>query len=344
MPDRTPEAVIVLDDDRIGLRGFIALHSTAAGPGFGGIRRMAYASADHARADALRLAEAMTTKCALAELPAGGAKTTLMIPERTDVSWPAVYRAVGDAVDALGGRYVCGPDVGTSSEALGWVRERTPHVNPEGNDAGASTAAGVLSGLTALWRVLGIDDPASATVAVQGLGAVGNAVAQQLCHQGTRVIGADPDASARARAERLGVVVVPCESIVAAPCDVLMPCAMGQGLSEASVATLSCRAVCGSANNQLVDDAAAWALLRRGIVHAPDEIVSAGAVIEGVWTVSGRGQPDVASRVTASRVTASIAGIADVLAATLQTATLQQTPPALVARRRAQAQVLGSPG
>ena len=54
--------VIDLNRPAIGLRGCIVLHSTALGPAFGGVRMSRYPDDESCRADAERLAEAMTHK------------------------------------------------------------------------------------------------------------------------------------------------------------------------------------------------------------------------------------------------------------------------------------------
>ena len=66
------EEVIALNDRESGLRGYIAIHDTTGGPAFGGVRRFEYRSEAEAVMDCLRLARAMSHKCRLAELPAGG--------------------------------------------------------------------------------------------------------------------------------------------------------------------------------------------------------------------------------------------------------------------------------
>jgi glutamate dehydrogenase/leucine dehydrogenase len=60
---------------------------------------------------------------------------------------------------------------------------------------------------------------------------------------------------------------------------VLAPCALGAVVNPATVGELRCRAICGAANNQLLDDAMAEALVERGILYAPDFVVNAGGVI-----------------------------------------------------------------
>ncbi|HET6583455.1 MAG TPA: Glu/Leu/Phe/Val dehydrogenase dimerization domain-containing protein, partial [Nannocystaceae bacterium] len=217
-----PERVLELRDAAIGLHALIVVDSTARGPAFGGIRRARYADVAAARADACALARAMTRKCALAGLPAGGAKTVVLDDGRADHA--RLYPAIGEAVDALGGAYVCGPDVGTGAAELELVRARTRHCNPASNDASVATAAGVLAALRAVWPLLGGSAPIGATAIVQGLGGVGSIVARELVALGATVYGCDVDAGARARAQADGVALV--DDAFARSCDVLVPCAL----------------------------------------------------------------------------------------------------------------------
>jgi glutamate dehydrogenase/leucine dehydrogenase len=315
--------LIGLSDPAIGLRGVIAIHSTKLGPAFGGIRRRVYRDEAEGRADAWRLAEAMSCKCALAGLPAGGGKTVVL----DDVD--AIYDAIGDAVEQLRGRYVCGPDIGTGAQELERVRARTRWVNPAGNDAGASTAAGVLAGLRAVWRFLGVE-PSRSRAAIQGLGAVGLALARSLRELGVAVIGADIDRDRIALAREMGVDIVEPDAVMLAEVDVLVPCAAGGVLTRDAVAQLKCRAICGSANNQLADDDAARALVDAGIVHAPDIVVSAGAVIEGVLTMARGTSPAVRAEVAKT-----IADLESVTRAILERARIDRAPPHDIARQLA---------
>src|SRR6185295_12635089 len=91
------EEVVAIHDRRSNLRAFLGLHDTVSGPAFGGIRRWAYLDEDQALRDCLRLSRSMTWKCALADLPAGGAK--LVVLDRPDLDVPEAYRAIGDLVE-----------------------------------------------------------------------------------------------------------------------------------------------------------------------------------------------------------------------------------------------------
>ncbi|MEM7153111.1 MAG: Glu/Leu/Phe/Val dehydrogenase dimerization domain-containing protein [Myxococcota bacterium] len=327
-PGRGYERLIVLQREDLGLRAIIAIHSTRRGPGFGGIRRMRYDTEGAALDDALELAEAMSYKCALAGLSAGGAKTVMLRPDdAASFRSEAAYEALGEAIAALHGAYVCGPDLGTGVEQLAAVRRRCSHVNPEGNDAGISTAAGVHAGLRAVWAALGCSSADPRTVAIQGLGSVGHALARALVAEGIQVVGADPDDAACREAAALGVRIVDPDALLQEPCDVVSPCATGHGLTEATIAGLRCRAVCGSANNQLATPADADRLHARGIVHAPDIVVSAGAVIEGVVTVQGG-----TSAAVRQQVDDAIAGIEGTVGEVLREAGRRGVPPIAAAR------------
>jgi len=326
------ERLLVIERPRLGLRAIVAVSSTRRGPAFGGIRRRAYASEAEALADALALAEAMSHKCALAGLCAGGAKTVVLRPsEGPEPDWDAAYEALGAEIAGLHGAYVCGPDIGTGDAELAAVRRTCAFVNPAGNDAGASTAAGVHAGLRAVWRALDVPAAAPRTVAIQGLGAVGRALAAALLREGVAVIGADLEAEACRAAAALGVRIVDPAAVLAQPCDVLVPCAGGHMLDEPTIESLRCRAVCGSANNQLATPADAARLLARGIVHAPDVVVSAGAVIEGVLTVQAGSDASVRTRVRDA-----IAAIEGTLGSVLDEAARARRSPTEVARVRAE--------
>src|SRR5688572_32494559 len=75
-----PESVHVVRDPDSGLDGVIVLHSTRRGPAAGGCRLWRYADHAEATRDAMRLAEGMAYKNAMADLPLGGGKAVLNLP------------------------------------------------------------------------------------------------------------------------------------------------------------------------------------------------------------------------------------------------------------------------
>jgi leucine dehydrogenase len=113
-------------------------------------------------------------------------------------------------------------------------------------------------------------------VVVQGAGHVGARLVALLADAGASVVVADVDP---ARAARCGVECIDVNDVLDVRCDILAPCALGAVLSVESVARLRCKAICGAANNQLLDHRAADALAARGIAYAPDFVVNAGGII-----------------------------------------------------------------
>lgn len=273
--------VLLLDDPPSGLRAFLALDSLALGPAAGGIRTLAYPDEAAALADATRLARAMSLKCAIAGLAAGGGKTVVMAHPGLDR--PRAFRRLGEYVEDLRGLYRTAGDLGTTPDDLRAMSETTRYVNVRESDLSAAAGAGVLSCLWALAEFRGIADLRGLRVAVQGCGAMGAAVARALAAAGVTLVLADLDAERAARlAEELGATTLPPTDILAADVDIVAPCAAGGVLTAAVAGTLRAWGVCGAANNMLADVAAEEALAARGVLVVPDFLSSAGAVIAGV--------------------------------------------------------------
>jgi leucine dehydrogenase len=264
---------------------FLAIHDTTLGPAVGGTRMRAYPSPADALADAMRLAEAMTDKWAILDLPFGGGKCVIAPDDPLDAeAREALFQRYGRLLESLRGAFYSGVDVGVSPADMAVVARATRHVHgvdfTDGStiDPGPYTARGVLHAIEAALEVaFGNPDPAGRTVLVQGVGDVGRPLADLLAQAGARVLIGDIDAG---RAERVAAEVggrtVPADDALRTPCDVFAPCAIGGILDEDSVERLECRIVAGSANAQLVEPAVADRLHERGIVYAPDFVANGG--------------------------------------------------------------------
>jgi leucine dehydrogenase len=193
----------------------------------------------------------------------------------------------GDLVESLHGTYRTACDMNTSSADMDVVGERSSFVFAKTEGAGGSgtsapaTAIGVLNGLrAAAAHALGGDDLDGRTVAVQGVGAVGEPLARELAEHGARLVLTDvDDVRAKELAQALDAETVGTEEIYDAECDVFAPCATGGVLSAETIPRLRCRVVAGAANNQLAEPEDADRLAERGILYAPDYVVNAGGVI-----------------------------------------------------------------
>ncbi|MFS8641271.1 MAG: leucine dehydrogenase [Symbiobacteriaceae bacterium] len=277
------EQVVFCHDRDSGLKAIIAIHDTTLGPALGGCRMWPYPSEEEAIVDALRLARGMTYKNAAMGLNFGGGKSVIIGNPRTDKS-EVLFRAFGQFVESLGGRYITAEDVGTTAEDMAFIAMETSHVvglPGRSGDPSPATAFGVFCGIKAcLAEVHGDETLQGRRVAIQGLGHVGHHLARLLREAGAELVVTDIDPERAGRAAReFGAEVVPPEAVYDVECDVFAPCALGAILNDDTIPRLRCRIVAGSANNQLAEPRHAAELERRGILYAPDYVINGGGVI-----------------------------------------------------------------
>ncbi|WP_298913848.1 Glu/Leu/Phe/Val dehydrogenase dimerization domain-containing protein [uncultured Algimonas sp.] len=292
------EAVHVFCDAASGLRAIIAVHNTNRGPASGGTRFWHYASDADALADVLRLSRAMSYKNAMARLDLGGGKAVILKPDEP-FDRDALFAAYGRAVDTISGTYITAEDVGVSPRDMTTIKTQTDHVAglPEGKNASGDpspvTAEGVFRGVrVAAERRFGTRDLSGMTVAVQGLGSVGYALAGHLANAGATLNVADinPDILRKAEAE-LGATVVPVEAVHSVDADIFAPCALGGAINDRTLPELKAKVVAGAANNQLASEDMDNALKARGILYAPDYVINAGGIINVAAEVAGDYDP-----------------------------------------------------
>src|SRR5690349_13294550 len=191
--------VQLVNDTATGLRAVIAVHSTALGPAVGGLRMWTYPNEEAAIVDALRLARGMTYKYAAAGCDLGGGKAVIIGDPRTEKT-EALLRAMGRAIDQMGGEYITGEDVGTTLADMEVVYSETDHVVtlPEhcggAGDISPATARGTILAMRACaQRVWGSPELDGRTVAMQGLGVVGSEAVRMLVAEGAKVTVTDID-------------------------------------------------------------------------------------------------------------------------------------------------------
>jgi leucine dehydrogenase len=281
------EVVHFVTDRQSGLRAVIAVHSTALGPGAGGVRFWHYAQTADAVVDALRLSRGMSFKNAMAGLSLGGGKAVILADEARTKT-PEMLAAYGRAVDRLGGTYVTAEDVGVTVSDLVAVSQHTSYVSglpvaagAVGGDPGPHTSYGVFLGVrAAARRALGKDSLAGLHIAIQGAGSVAGGLARLAAKDGARISVADIDqARAQRLAEEVGGSVVAVDDILGLEADILSPNALGAIFSEQTIAQLRVPVVAGGANNQLATQADGDRIHQRGILYAPDYVINAGGII-----------------------------------------------------------------
>jgi leucine dehydrogenase len=292
----------------------------------------AYPDAAAALADAMRLAEGMTEKWAILDLPYGGGKTVIA-PDRplAGAAREALLLRYGGLLEMLHGGFQTGEDLGTTPADMGVVARASRHVHgigPDGStlDPGPYTARGVLRSIeAALEAALGDAALRDRSVLVQGVGDVGAPLARLLAEAGARVLVSDVDEARAARvAGALGAETVPAGLALMTTCDVYAPCAVGGTLSRESVASLPCRIVAGSANAQLASPDAAERLHERGILYVPDFVANGGGAAAFGLMARGDAQP---------AMWAKVEGIGDTVRAILAESIRDGEPPLTAARR-----------
>jgi leucine dehydrogenase len=287
------EEAVVRYDRESGGWIFVCIHSTALGPAAGGTRLRVYPTPADGLADAMKLSRAMTVKWAGANLPSGGGKAVLAVPELpTGDARRDLLLRYGDVVQSLGGLYRTAGDMNITPQDLDVVHERCDWVygtTSGGGNSGRGTAIAVHAGLEAsAEQVFGSADLRGRSVLVQGAGAVGEVLVRLLQEDGAEVLVSDVD-DARARAT--GAIVVSPDDVYDTECDIYSPCAVGGTLNAGTIRRLRCKIVGGSANNQLAETEDAARLHERGILYAPDFIINAGGIIQ-LYLLEDRGSSE----------------------------------------------------
>jgi leucine dehydrogenase len=128
-------------------------------------------------------------------------------------------------------------------------------------------------------EVFGDENLSGRKVVVQGVGNVGYYLIEDLLKAGAKVYAADIFPDKVQKAVELGAEAIPVEEVFDIECDIFAPCALGGVINDESVERLKAKIVCGSANNQLLEERHALALAKRNILYAPDFVANGGGVI-----------------------------------------------------------------
>lgn len=288
------EQVVYCHNPDAGLKAIIAIHNTVLGPALGGTRMWPYKTEAEALNDVLRLSRGMTYKNAVAGLNIGGGKAVIIGDPAKDKS-EALFRAFGQAVESLGGRYITAEDVGIDVNDMEFVFRETQYVTGVHQVHGGSgdpspfTAYGTLQGLLAtLNRKFGNEEIGNYSYAVQGLGHVGMEFVKLLKERGAKIFVTDINQALLDKAvSEYGAEAVAPDEIYDVDADVYSPCALGATINEDTLPRLKAKIICGSANNQLANDAIGDEVGKRGILYAPDYAVNAGGVMNVSLEIEG---------------------------------------------------------
>ena len=292
--------------------GFV--HRTCRGQAAGGVRYWTYDTVEEYLRDGLRLGKGMTQKNALAGLWWGGGKGVMAKNTGQDPADPAVRKAVyedyGAFMTSLCGCYVTAEDVGTSVEDMAAIFSKTrfttciPQSLGGSGNPSAPTALGTVRGMEAALTHLGMGTLEGKTVAIQGLGHVGEPLIAYLQERKVgRIIGSDIDPAREDQLRRLfpdqemkiRIVARGDCSLFSEPADILSPNATGAILGPKTIPTIAAKIVCGAANNQLEDPQSDDQLLKeRGILYLPDFLVNRMGIVNCADEQSGSLENDPA--------------------------------------------------
>jgi glutamate dehydrogenase (NAD(P)+) len=292
--------------------GYRVLHSQVRGPGKGGIRFAPDVSIDEVRA----LAAWMTWKCAVVDIPFGGAKGGIICDPRKMSRGELerlTRRYTAELSDWLGPeRDVPAPDVGTNEQTMAWVMDTysmhtrqatTAVVTGKPIELGGSrgrreaTGRGVMICVDKAMAKLGMKKE-STRVIVQGFGNVGSLAAELMQKAGYKIIGlADiggglynengfdvPKVIDWVHTQKKPLQELPtggakmsARDVLFQPCDVLIPAAIENQITEQNAHQVQARVLCEGANGPTTWQADTI-IDAKGIFTVPDILGNAGGV------------------------------------------------------------------
>ena len=293
-------------------QGYRVQHHLTMGPTKGGTRFSANLNIGEVAA----LAVWMSWKCALAGLPYGGAKggVTVDPASLSPRELEALSRRYMQEMIPFVGPHtdIMAPDMGTNEQVMAWFMDtysiNQGHMVSEivtgkpvacGGTVGRreATGRGVVHLAMRVADTLGIKPPA-ATAIVQGFGNVGSVSAHELALRGVRVVGVSDHTAAYHDPRGLDIAALEEHvrlhrtlagysrealadpaSLLAQPCDILIPAALERVIDEAMARRLNCRILAEAANGPTTPDADMVLAERRDIVTIPDILCNSGGVI-----------------------------------------------------------------
>ena len=297
------------DGSVLSFRGYRVQHNGARGPFKGGLRYHPHTDLDEVRG----LASLMTWKCALLDVPFGGAKggITLDPAALSPRELESVTRSYTNAISGVIGPNldVLAPDVNTDARVMGWVMDAyssragwSPAVvtgkplNLGGIPGRVeATGRGVVAVTAATLSALG-KSLSGQRLVIQGFGNVGRHAAQIAAEQGAKIVGISDVSGGRAVPEGIDVAgllakvepgtllkevdvgdFVTNAELLSLECEVLIPAALENAIDAGNVAAVRASLIVEAANHPVSPEADA-ALAEGGVMVVPDILANAGGV------------------------------------------------------------------
>lgn len=299
-----PEKVLSVYDAKTGMKGFVVIDNTVLGPGKGGIRMTPTVSVE----EVSRLARVMTLKCAIADLPFGGAKAGIVADPKkiTGEKKKEIVESFSRAISIVcPSKYIAGPDMNMAEKEMEWF------VNANGSNKAAtgkpkamgglphelgSTGFGVFHATKVAAKYAALDLKKS-TIVIEGFGNVGRFVAKYLSELGCRIIavsdskgfvhneaGLDFIKLDRVKKETGSVIKykpgkMGCsEFMLDIKADILISAAMPDIIKEKDINRLKFKLIVEGSNIPMTPETEKLCH-DRGILVVPDFVANAGGVI-----------------------------------------------------------------
>lgn len=303
---------IMMDNGKIQVfEGYRTVHSTHLGPSKGGIRYAMDVNAD----EVMALAAWMSFKCAVANLPYGGAKGGIKCePRNMSVGeLERLSRAYAVSMKDVFGvnRDIPAPDMGTSGREMAWILDEFNKINGEdspgvitgkpiaiGGSLGrdAATGRGVMVNTLAALKKMNLK-ASEVTAIVQGFGNVGSHAARLLSEKGVKIVGiGDHTASFynekgidiaaaidyAAKNNRTlkgfkGATEIKADELLTSKCDVLVPAALQNVITEDNAPKIQAKLIVEGANGPTTPEADPI-LNDKKIICVPDILANSGGV------------------------------------------------------------------
>ncbi|RMF87131.1 MAG: Glu/Leu/Phe/Val dehydrogenase [Nitrospinota bacterium] len=308
----TVQFPVIMDDGRLEIfTGYRVQHNLARGPAKGGIRYHPQVTLEEVRA----LAMWMTWKCAVVNIPYGGAKGGVKCnpKEMSEKELERLTRRYTTEISILIGpdSDIPAPDVYTDARVMGWIMDTySMHkgysvpgvVTGKPLSIGGSLGRNEATGRGCMYTVcqaaqhLGIPLE-GATVSVQGFGNAGATAARLLAELGCRVIavsdsqggiynknGLDMKALLQCKQEQGTVIAFPegdkvsSTDVLEIPCDILIPAALEAQITAENAPRIKTRILAEAANGPTTPEADEI-LADQGVLIIPDILANAGGVV-----------------------------------------------------------------
>lgn len=301
---------VKMDDGSVKVfTGYRAQHNDAVGPTKGGVRFHPSVSED----EVVALSMWMTLKAGIVNLPYGGGKGGIICDPR-EMSMDEVERLSRGYVRAISQivgptKDIPAPDVFTNSQIMAWMMDEYSAIdqfNSPGFITGKPLVLGGSEGrdrATALGVVICLEEALKKRdmkmedirIVIQGFGNAGSFLSKFLFDRGAKIVGIsdangalhDPDGLdidyLLERRDSFGMVtnlfdnVLSNDELFALDCDVIIPAAIENQITEANAPNIKAQILCEAANGPTTTEATRI-LTERGVLIVPDVLASAGGV------------------------------------------------------------------